>query len=66
MPTTQMWFRLCTVRFRTGDYKAYTEYARLVNNRPVATLRDLLKLSDTCTPIDYRVGRACGRYRQAL
>ena len=37
---------------QNSDYKAYTEYARLVNTRPVATLRDLLKLSDTCTPID--------------
>ncbi|ETN91511.1 Glutamate synthase [NADPH] large chain precursor [Gammaproteobacteria bacterium MOLA455] len=37
---------------QNGDYKAYTEYARLVNTRPIATLRDLFKLSDTCTPID--------------
>ena len=37
---------------QNGDYKAYTEYAGLVNNRPVSSLRDLLKLSDTCTPID--------------
>ncbi|UVW34582.1 glutamate synthase large subunit [SAR92 clade bacterium H455] len=37
---------------QNGDYKAYTEYARLVNTRPVSSLRDLLKLSDTCTPID--------------
>ncbi len=37
---------------QNGDYKAYIEYAGLVNNRPVSSLRDLLKLSDTCTPID--------------
>ena len=37
---------------QNGDYKAYIEYARLVNTRPVATLRDLLKLNDSCTPID--------------
>ena len=37
---------------QTGDYSAWGEYAGLVNNRPVATLRDLLKLSDSCTPID--------------
>ena len=37
---------------QTGDYSAWGEYADLVNNRPVATLRDLLKLSDSCTPID--------------
>jgi glutamate synthase (NADPH/NADH) large chain len=28
---------------RTGDYGRYEEYARLVNDRPVATLRDLMK-----------------------
>ena len=27
---------------RTGDYSRYQEYARLVNDRPVATLRDLM------------------------
>ncbi|MDG1496250.1 MAG: glutamate synthase large subunit [Porticoccaceae bacterium] len=37
---------------QNGDYKAYTEYAGLVNNRPVAALRDLLKLDDANTPID--------------
>ena len=37
---------------QNGDYKAYTEYAGLVNNRPVSSLRDLLKLSDSCTPIN--------------
>ena len=29
---------------RTGDYDNYKEYASIVNNRPVATLRDLLQL----------------------
>ncbi|MEH6563832.1 MAG: glutamate synthase large subunit [Halopseudomonas sp.] len=35
-----------------GDsYHKYLEYAALVNNRPVASLRDLLKVSDTQEPI---------------
>lgn len=29
---------------RTGDYENYQAYSKLVNTRPVATLRDLLKL----------------------
>jgi glutamate synthase (NADPH/NADH) large chain len=29
---------------RTGDFDTYREYARLVNERPVATLRDLMKV----------------------
>ena len=29
---------------RTGDFEKYREYARLVNERPVATLRDLLDI----------------------
>jgi glutamate synthase (NADPH/NADH) large chain len=29
---------------RSGDYSNYQEYADLVNTRPVATIRDLLKL----------------------
>ena len=37
---------------QNGEYSAYIEYAGLVNNRPVSSLRDLLKLSDSCTPID--------------
>jgi len=37
---------------QTGDYGVYHEYAALVNERPVATIRDLLKLSDKQTPID--------------
>jgi len=37
---------------QNGDYKAFTEYAGLVNNRPVSSLRDLLKLNANCTPID--------------
>ncbi len=30
---------------RSGDYAHYQEYARLVNERPVATLRDLMKIT---------------------
>jgi glutamate synthase (NADPH/NADH) large chain len=29
---------------RSGNYADFKEYAELVNNRPVATIRDLLKL----------------------
>ncbi|MCP5656186.1 glutamate synthase-related protein, partial [Klebsiella pneumoniae] len=29
---------------RSGQYADFKEYAELVNNRPVATIRDLLKL----------------------
>jgi glutamate synthase (NADPH/NADH) large chain len=29
---------------RSGDYERYKEYATLVNDRPIATLRDLMKL----------------------
>lgn len=29
---------------RSGDYERYKEYARLVNERPVATLRDLMNI----------------------
>ncbi|MFT5722648.1 MAG: glutamate synthase (NADPH/NADH) large chain [Motiliproteus sp.] len=35
---------------QSGDYGLYKEYAALVNERPVATLRDLFKLKDV-TPI---------------
>ncbi|MCU7819710.1 MAG: glutamate synthase large subunit [gamma proteobacterium symbiont of Lucinoma myriamae] len=31
---------------QTGDYSAYKKYADEVNNRPIATLRDLLKLRE--------------------
>lgn len=37
---------------QNGDYAAWRDYAALVNNRPVATLRDLLKLKDGTTAID--------------
>ncbi len=30
---------------RSGDYERYEEYAALVNERPVATLRDLMKIT---------------------
>jgi len=36
---------------RTGDYGIWKEYAALVNERPVATLRDLLALRDDISPI---------------
>ena len=36
---------------RTGDYADYDEYAKLVNRRPVATLRDLMKLKPAGDPI---------------
>ena len=35
----------------TGDYGVFKEYADLVNNRPVSTLRDLFGLSDTVKSI---------------
>ena len=35
----------------TGDYEQYQQYARLVNERPVSTLRDLLALARDRTPI---------------
>ena len=36
---------------RTGDYDTYREYADLVNERPVATLRDLMSLKRAGEPI---------------
>ncbi len=36
----------------TGDYQHYQTYAKQVNERPVATIRDLLRLkTDACTPV---------------
>jgi len=35
----------------TGDYAIYQRYARLVNERPVATLRDLLKPIEAAQPL---------------
>lgn len=38
---------------RSGEYADFKEYAELVNNRPVATIRDLLKLkTDNSIPLD--------------
>ncbi|MFA7617646.1 MAG: glutamate synthase large subunit [Thiohalomonadaceae bacterium] len=37
---------------RSGDYNDYLEYAKVVNERPVAMLRDLLKVRADITPID--------------
>lgn len=36
---------------RSGNYADYKEYARLVNERPVATLRDLLALKKVDNPV---------------
>ena len=36
---------------RTGDFERYREYARLVNERPVATLRDLMDIKAAGDPI---------------
>ncbi|NNF41285.1 MAG: glutamate synthase large subunit, partial [Woeseiaceae bacterium] len=39
---------------RSGDFERYREYASLVNNRPVATLRDLMKIrpASQAIPLD--------------
>ncbi len=36
---------------QNGDYAAWKDYAKLVNTRPVATLRDLLKIKEDIVPI---------------
>jgi glutamate synthase (NADPH) large chain len=36
---------------RTGDFVRYEEYAKLVNDRPVATLRDLLSIRPAGKPV---------------
>jgi glutamate synthase (NADPH/NADH) large chain len=36
---------------RSGDFDQYREYARLVNDRPVATLRDLMHVNPVSTPV---------------
>jgi len=36
---------------QTGSYEAYQKYAATVNNRPVAMLRDLMKLKLAATPL---------------
>ncbi len=36
---------------RSGDFDRYREYARLVNERPVATLRDLMQLKPAGPPV---------------
>ncbi|HNP62900.1 MAG TPA: glutamate synthase large subunit [Woeseiaceae bacterium] len=36
---------------RSGDYERYKEYARLVNERPVATLRDLMDIKPAGPPV---------------
>src|SRR5690606_36749909 len=38
---------------RSGNYADFKEYAELVNNRPVATMRDLYKLqADNSIPVE--------------
>ncbi len=37
---------------QNSDYKAWLDYAKLVNTRPAATLRDLLAISGKARPID--------------
>ncbi len=37
---------------KSGDYSAWRDYAELVNNRPTATLRDLLALKEDVQAID--------------
>jgi glutamate synthase (NADPH/NADH) large chain len=36
---------------RSGDFSRYQEYARLVNNRPTATLRDLMETKPAGPPV---------------
>ncbi len=36
---------------RSGEYSRYEEYARLVNERPVATLRDLMRIRSAGPPV---------------
>ena len=36
---------------RSGDYERYEQYAKLVNERPVATLRDLMKIQPAGPPV---------------
>ncbi len=36
---------------RTGDYERYRQYARLVNERPAAAFRDLMRLKTAANPI---------------
>lgn len=37
---------------KSGDYTDYQDFSRLVNERPVATLRDLLAPRETTTPLN--------------
>ncbi|MDX3773945.1 glutamate synthase large subunit [Chromatiaceae bacterium AAb-1] len=37
---------------RSGKYEDYQQYSRLVNERPVAHLRDLFALTDTAKPVE--------------
>jgi len=44
--------RLLQESVTTGDYGTYQEYAALINERPVATLRDLFRIRDDINPVD--------------
>ena len=37
---------------RSGDYEKYREFSRVVDNRPVSTIRDMLELRKDVEPID--------------
>ena len=52
-PTTRTWCALQQA-VQSGEYSDYQQYAELVNNRPAATLRDLLALNpgDEAVSID--------------
>ena len=39
---------------QSGDYSDYRKYADEVDQRPIATIRDLLKLKDDCEPIELK------------
>ncbi|MCS5960157.1 hypothetical protein LNP74_09460 [Klebsiella pneumoniae subsp. pneumoniae] len=45
MPTTRTWCAPCSRAVQSGEYSDYQQYAKLVNERPAATLRDLLALN---------------------
>ncbi len=44
--------RLLQESVTTGDYGTYQEYAALINERPVATLRDLFRFRGDIKPVD--------------
>lgn len=44
-PTTRTWCARCKQAVQSGEYSDYQEYAKLVNERPATTLRDLLAIT---------------------